>query len=212
MIKIIAEAGTNWRTMEEAKRFIDESKRLGLFATKFQVYSEEQIKDHPQREFLESIRIDKFEMIDLLCHGDKVNQKVFFTPMFEEAVEWCEALGVDLYKIRHADRWNGKLIMKILKTGKKTFISTDIPFRSEQLISLLCIPEYPATFTRYHERLSKMERGYYNGVSDHTNNLVLLEACILNQIEYFEKHVCLTKDGLEAEWSVTFKELEAILK
>lgn len=199
--------------MEEAKRFIDESKRLGLFATKFQVYSEEQIKDHPQREFLESIRIDKFEMIDLLCHGDKVNQKVFFTPMFEEAVEWCEALGVDLYKIRHADRWNGKLIMKILKTGKKTFISYDendeIP-ECDNIIPLFCVPKYPANLRDYPNYLYDIS---FRGYSDHTSNCQLLKKAMEHNIEYFEKHV--KRDGttpLEDAWSVSFSDLKKVLE
>jgi sialic acid synthase SpsE len=51
----------------------------------------------------------------------------------------------------------------------------------------------------------------YKGVSDHTPDFELFLKHSKGY-EYWEKHVCLTKDCIEAEWSVTFEELEAVLK
>ncbi|MDH3324150.1 MAG: N-acetylneuraminate synthase family protein [Candidatus Peregrinibacteria bacterium] len=217
-MKIVAEAGCNWSTMEEAKQFIDESKRLGLWATKFQIYNDELIKDHPDREFLKSIMIDKEIAMILFEHGREIGQEVFFTPMFEEAVNWCEQIGVNYYKIRYMDRNNKDLINFIKKTGKTYFISMnceDNPkfgFGFEQRKVLFCQPYYPSPISEYIWNSSII----YDGMSDHTKGTLLLKLALdtenLHCFKYWEKHVCLTKDCLESKWSVTFKELEVVLK
>jgi sialic acid synthase SpsE len=209
--------------MEEAFKMIEESKRLGLWATKFQIYNSELIKDHPDRVFLKSIMIDKNMAMILFEHGREIGQKVFFSCMTLESIDWINEIGVNYIKIRHSDQWNGKLIIKALKTGKKVFISTDIPFRSEQIISLFCISKYPAMFEDYNFIWRKFESTFYDGISDHTSDLRLFSEFLkwdergyykdFGKSEvYFEKHVCLTKDCLEADWSCTFEELEEVLK
>lgn len=234
MIKIVAECGVNFRSIEEAKQMIDECHELGLFATKFQIYESNQIKDHPQRKFLESIRLSYWDVMELFDHGKSIGQEVFFTPMFEEAVEWCEKVGVNYYKIRFNDRNEYELIDKIVDTRKRYFLSTNqdhwihptnyiktrisCDIDPSNQINLYCIPEYPARIEDYQ----KPRLHVYDGISDHTSNMDLFKwyrdeyskylPYNLFHPYYFEKHVCLTKDCLESEWSCTFDELKEVLK
>ena len=74
-----------------------------------------------------------------------------------------------------------------------------------KMFPLYCVPEYPALFYDY-----KM---VCLGMSDHTNNTKLLNLCKNMGTVYFEKHVKL--DGtapVENDWSVSFSELEEVLK
>ena len=149
---------------------------------------------------------------ELFDYGVSIGQDVFYTPMYPEAVDICEKIGVNYYKIRFKDNNNSKLILKIWEINKPYFISCNNYLLMDHSRSnrLYCIPEYPADFLDYYD----IHDLYYNGVSDHCSNTDLLEYCLSEcpEKEYFEKHICLTKDCLESEWSVTFEQLEVILK
>jgi len=227
-MRVVAEAGVNFKDLEEAIEMINESKRLGLWATKFQCYDDEIIKDHPQREFLKSIMIGKDEAMILFEHGREIGQKVFFTPMYEGCLKWLYQYNSGIYKIRYLDQSNLELINMIF-IDKELFkpnwftclISTDFPkfYSTLNFFPLYCIPKYPATFEDYKWIMRKLEDTYYSGISDHTPDLKMMEYFLKWEKKdiyrgeiFFEKHVCLTKECLEAEWSVTFKELEEVLK
>jgi sialic acid synthase SpsE len=213
MLKIIAEAGCNWSTLEEAKQFIDESKKLGLWATKFQVYNDDLIKDNPNREFLKSIMIGEQEAMELLDYGDLIGQTVFFSVMYPEAVEWLEELGVKYYKIRFKDRYNEDLFLKIYDTKKRFFISQNLDLTSvnERIIPLFCIPKYPSDYYDYMTPTNPYYRNYlYKGVSDHTPDMELFLKHS-EGYEYWEKHVMLDgTEPLEKEWSIEFEKLRGI--
>lgn len=216
MIKIIAEAGCNWRTMEEAKQFIDESHKLGLFAVKFQIYNVDLILNHPQRDFLNQIRINEIRAKELLDHGEDVGIPVFFSVMYRAAFHWLRELDPPFYKIRYNDRFDEDILWYSLHSGKKVFISYgtyDVPFQNENIIPLFCIPKYPTTYWDYIEKLPEANQMHtFRGISDHSDSLRLLKEARKNNVEYFEKHVCLTKDCLESKWSCTFDELSEVLK
>lgn len=223
MLKIIAEAGCNWSTMDEAKKFIDESKRLGLFATKFQIYSKREIEGNPNYEFLKTIQIGVPECIKLSQYAKSINQRILFTPMYDLAVSFTKTDTNDYIKIRHKDQNNLNLLECITYYNyeKTCFISTDYPnfFSRLGFLPFYCIPKYPATFEDYKWIMRKFEDTHYRGISDHTPTTKMLEYFLewdkrnlyRNDV-YFEKHVCLTKDCLEADWSVTFEELQEALE
>ena len=223
MLNIIAEAGVNFRNLDEAFQFIDEAKRLNLFAVKYQLYSEEQIKqaDPKHQEFLRSIQLSWEDAGDLYNYGKKIGQEVFFTPMFLEAVDFLRGLDVSLYKIRFKDRYNSEILDKVLATNKPVFVSNPflkVNFQPLNYYPLYCIPEYPAK-SRYHP--TDIDTQYFRGVSDHSQGTKLLEHYlrILRDFRddtfwYFEKHVYLDSNPncLEKDWSVSFSELEKVLK
>lgn len=217
-MKIIAECGCNYKNMEEAKEMIRECKRLNIFLCKFQIFNEDNIKDieDPKvREFLRSIMLDYDKAKELFDYGREIGQEVFFTPMFENAVDWLFELKVPYCKIRYKDNDNETLILKIIKAHfYKVFISTQNPSQFfSNFKRLFCIPTYPAPIEKYNG----IDIRFFHGISDHTNSINLLKGWY-NKFKnysfgwYIEKHVCLTKDCLEKDWSCTFKELEEALK
>ena len=102
-MKIIAECAINWDTLEEAKLMISKCKDLGLFAAKFQLYNEESlegIEDPKVKEYCLKRMLSFGQAHELFNYGKSIGQEVFFTPSFEKAVDWCEEIGVNYYKIR----------------------------------------------------------------------------------------------------------------
>ena len=214
-MKVIAEAGCNHSNLCEAIEMINRSKEIGCWATKFQIYNDDLIKDSEDYEFLKSIMLDSLAVRVLFEHGKSIGQEVFFTCMFPEAVDWCELIGVNYYKIRFADNNNRELYQKIKKTKKFTFVSIDDILTSiwKSYIDygkgafLYCVPKYPAKINDYKPYLYAPD-----GFSDHTKDIKMLEEVKDFGYDYFEKHVKLNDDCIESAWSCTFEELEEVLK
>jgi len=224
MLKIIAEAGCNWTTMEEAKQFIDESKKLGLWATKFQLFDKDLIRDNPNFLILQDLILDLEDVNELFLYGQDIGQEVFFTPMYYNAIEICEQIGVHYYKIRYADRNNVDLLNPIALTGKPTFLSCDQSYLNWDILKnmkvdkdyprfLYCVPKYPAVYNDYLRNMpTQSQMRMFAGISDHTSDLRLLEEAIWHGVLYFEKHLMLDgTEPLEKEWSVSFSELKEVL-
>jgi len=210
-MKVIAECGVNWRNFDEAMLMIKKAKEAGCWAAKFQLFKPSNLAD-AHKELPEHLYLTKGQAEFLFDYGKDAGINVFFTPMFEEAIDWCEAIGVNFYKVRHADNKNNKLIRKMLFTPYKKLIflsSNDgtYQYHLDRVRVLLCIPEYPAD---YNEYIKKASFGY-SGFSDHTKGLKLLKYAKDLNYEYFEKHVKLDDDCIEAKWSVTFEQLAEVL-
>lgn len=241
-IKIICEPAANWEgDLEKAKEFIREAKRLGLFAVKFQMYNEEIISVNPQYfEYLVKCILTEEQAKELFEYGKDIGQEVFFTCMYPEAVNICERIGVNYYKIRFADNQNYEILDKVKQTGKHCLFSDNpckfiISHRGlKNRSTLLCISEYPAEIFTYFKILEENYIHFkehdkwidfpYKGISDHTHGLFLYKYIQYKnehvkdfkgypiKLEYFEKHMRLNgTHTLEDLWSVTFSELEIVL-
>lgn len=240
-MRIICEPAANWEgDLDKAKEFISESKRLGLWAIKFQLY-DEHVMQGPYYDYLKKSQLDYGMAKELFEYGKSIDQEVFFTVMYEEAVDICERIEVNYYKIRYNDspenfeRPSSKkhiLLKKVIETNKPYFTSRKsycIYSRGKALL-LLCVPHYPANIIDYLftdlDSYSRYRK--FHGISDHTNNLTLF--CYLRDHEklmkernincsnaqegyYFEKHIRLNgTHTLEDPWSITFEELEKVLE
>ncbi len=219
---IILENAINYNTLEEAMEMIQKGKEITTKTgvktmSKFQRYNKDnllQVEDLEVREYCRKRMLSKEDAWDLFDYGKSIGQEVFFTPMYDCIAE-LEEMGIEYYKIRHFDRLNWELQLPIVKSMKPTFISMNskedyryIMKYANTFIPLYCVPSYPAKIEDYPYIL-----GHYQGYSDHVTDLELLKFSMKNNIEYFERHMCLTKEGcLEAEWASTFEELEVILK
>ena len=221
MIRIIAECGVNWTNLEEAHELIRCAAEAHVYACKFQLFNESVIADSIHKEELQDKILDKQEAYELVQHGKELGMPLLFTPMYLEAVQWCEEFDVPFIKIRHADRSNEELISKALLMNKPILLSAnvyDYPTLAASVwnnlmwkIKLLyCISEYPARMEDY--MISGQNLLFFNGMSDHTKDLKLLDyANDLTLMEYFEKHVMLDNPKsapLEADWSVKIGELK----
>lgn len=204
-MKIVAECGCNWDSIEQAKEMIKRSKEVGCWASKFQMFTKKEATNLPEHLYLSNDQAR-----ELFEYGKSIDQTVFFTPMYD-CIDFLEELGVEYYKIRQKDNCNWKLLNKILETKKMTFISEgdwtmrNMP-RPDNWMPLYCVPKYPASFGDYDGFIAF-------GYSDHTPDFRLFYYAKHNQTLYLEKHMKLegTKP-LENDWSVSFKELEEVLK
>ena len=219
---IIAECGLNYHNLIGAMVMILKSKEAGVDACKFQLYDDSVIGLNPFKSELKEMMLSKDDATELFNFGRQYLQMdVFFTPMFLEAVDWCEEIGVKQYKIRHADRYNTPLIEKVLDTGKPIIVSLDRKFlvdpdlliqNFERFKFLLCVPKYPATVEDYKiNRDEFIPNGILSGISDHTPGMELAKKVrAYGRDLIIEKHVKPEDDCIEKDWSITFKELEEL--
>lgn len=203
-MNIIAECGVNFNSITEAMDMIHEGASIGLKYFKFQLFTKEQAPN------FEHIVLTEKMAHSLIIAGLDEGVEVFFTPMYLEAVEICENIGVNFYKIRNLDRYNQELIKKIEETKKPCFISLcandfrSLDYRKYNLdifFPLLCVPKYPATFEDYQGIITF-------GYSDHTPDFQLCDFALRIPAEWFEMHVCSTHDCFEHEWSKTFEDIK----
>ncbi|MFH1683767.1 MAG: FAD-dependent oxidoreductase [Candidatus Margulisiibacteriota bacterium] len=138
---IIAEAGLNHNgSLRLAKNLVDEAKRVGCDAIKFQTFKassriSKKIKAVKYAETIigqEETLYDMFNRLamsyddqkELFAYAREKGIEIFSTPFDFEAVDFLESLGVSLYKIASMDAVNLPLIQYIAKTGKPIILST----------------------------------------------------------------------------------------
>ncbi len=215
-MKIIVECGCNWDSIKEAKQMIRLAQDSGCFGAKFQLFSKEMAK---KAKISNHLALTYDEAKELYDYGQSIEQEVFFTPMKPFYVDWIVDIGCSYIKVRHMDNNERELYLKIKKTHKFTFISINSAneiWRNfvdyNRGAFLYCVPKYPAKYIDYNIGLNILD--HYNGISDHTPTLRLLKEFNKNFNDdfYFEKHMCIDKDCLEADWSITFEELKSMLK
>jgi len=228
---LILENAINYDTLEEAKLMIQKgrllTKKTGVRTlSKFQLFNEGNIVNPEHKEYCLKRMLSKEDARELVEYGKSIRQEVFFTVDFPEAVDWCEEIGVNYYKIRFYDNANEHLIRKVVETGKPFFISV-YPYGSGGLIwknqiLLNCIPKYPAKRKDYTVWGEMGLIGHGHGVSDHVSDLSLytwfttsnLYEMLKHYDYYWERHVCLNgrkEMCLEREWCSMFEELEEVL-
>lgn len=208
MTEVIAECGVNFSSISEAKLMIKKAKEAGADYAKFQLFNEQQRSD--PREVV----LTKEEAKELFEYGKEIGQKVFFTPMFLEAVYWLGEIGAtELIKIRYFDRYEYSIIEKALKTAKRVIMSIDKSYRiSPDLIKqnilkidfLWCIPKYPAMDNDYSFKCIDFD--FFSGISDHTKGLNVAKRMLNCHGRLLEKHIMLEgTHPIEEEWSCTFR-------
>lgn len=143
---LIAEAGVNHEgSMDIAKRLIDEAKKGGADAIKFQTYKAETIasKDSPaywdttkeptQSQYKLFKKHDKFwkaEFVELKEYCDAADIEFLSTPFDVEAVDFLNDL-MPLFKISSSDITNKPFIEYICEKGKPVILSTGASYLYE---------------------------------------------------------------------------------
>ncbi len=218
MIFIVAEIGVNWDgNYTLLKEMIQNSKICGFNAVKLQSFSEEEIKNHPEKNrLLRSVVTSKnVKQIDDIAKD--IGIEWFCTPMYSEAVDFLEPY-VNRYKIREFDgrllleNKTSKIIQKILDTGKEIIVSSHVSprnskyFKNEQIKWLYCVPKYPCKLKELDfSRLSDFE-----GYSNHSvESIASISAAILGA-KIIEIHVTSNKKGnfIDNNVSLDFPELK----
>lgn len=196
MVFIAAELGVNFRDFREAKRMIGLAKDAGVDGVKFQVFMDEHIKGHPREAELHELILRQSDIQFLKDTADECGIEFFATPMYLEAVDMLESVGVKRYKIRYADRCNKALILRIVKTDVSIpiFMSIDDDYIGqdyfdeedfERLRFVYCVPEYPPK----RVDLPVFCDEPYDGYSNHYPSISIPLAAAARGAEYIEVHV-----------------------
>ncbi len=178
---IIAEAGVNHKgSLEAARRMIDEAKRAGADAIKFQTYKAEKLVtrtaprywDDPEATgtqyaiFKRSDCFGEDEYRALFQHAQNVGITWLSTAFDLDAVHFLDELGMPAFKVASADLTNYPLLIEIAKTGKPVILSTGASELPEihaavdflhlhgcrDLVLLYCVLSYPTADEDAHLR------------------------------------------------------------
>lgn len=240
---IIAEAGSNHnRDFETAKMLIDEAKKAGVDAIKFQTYSAETLYQKKKKPlFLIGEKEKPFDIIkkielprewqSKLAEYTKSQGIIFLsTPFDKEAID-------ELYSLVPAFKWaSPELIDKPLfeyaaKKGKPMIISTGFYGNKEikdalvwarrvnnnQIIVLHCTGLYPTLLEEANLRAMQTMKDIFKvpvGLSDHTTSIVVPVAAVAMGAKVVEKHFTLSRKmkGPDHAFALEPKELAEMVK
>jgi len=222
MTFVVAEIGVNWDgNLEIAKEMMVQSKKAGCDAVKFQAFTEELVKDHPEKNRLikASISNKNIESINQLAKS--VGIEWFCTPMYTDAVQLIEPY-VKKIKIRNAD---GKILLEnksseltesIFKTDKDIIISTEVSpknskyFNNNKINWLYVVPKYPCEF----RDLDFTKINDFHGYSNHCPNILAPVAAVILGTKIIEVHITLDKkkNFIDNPVSFNYNELEQMVK
>lgn len=188
----------------EAVNMMAEAKRAGADCVKFQIYDHAnlcvvfpsgEVARNSHYDELMNIQIDEARMKLLKDQADKICIEIFATPMYLEAVEMLERIGVKRYKIRYADRFNNDLLAAVNATGKPVMVSCDMDFVdhlpdnwNSDIINIYCIPEYPPTPDKFKQVFQLMP-AFFRGYSNHYPSIIPPLIAAARGAEVIEVHV-----------------------
>ena len=213
-MKIISEIGINHNgDIRKIEELIRQSAIGGADYAKFQLYDSIRVFGDESRKKNE-FTFDQVKMIKSICKAHGIE---FFASVFdEEKIDWCEELGVKLYKVasRTVIKEPG-LCERIIETGKPVYISLGMwknkwmPFKNQNVKYFNCISKYPTSFLDF-------KKFSYNdkivGFSDHSYGPAYALYNIAHGAQVIEKHFTLNKgmEGNDHIGSMDLTELKAI--
>ena len=222
MTFVIAEIGVNWDgDFELVKDMILHAKNSGCNAVKFQAYTKELVKDHPNASRLmkSAITNSNIEKIDQIAKS--VNIEWFCTPMYPEAVDFLNPY-VNRFKIRWSDGKElfknkiSKILEKIIETKKEVMISCDttpknLTLYNEQKIKwLYCVSKYPCELDDFNF----IDIDDYDGFSNHCIHFLAPLSAVILGAKIIEIHITSdkSKDFFDNNVSFDYTELSNLMK
>lgn len=191
-VKIISEIHPqHYGSMNEIKRMILQNKINGADYVKVQLYSSEKLFNNKDRVYLD---ISKDELFEIYNYGKTIDIEIFASIFDEEKVDWCEEIGINLYKIASRSVDDKKLCNKIISTKKPVIISLgmydyknkDIPYKGDNIIYLYCVSKYPTTISDLE--IPDFDNSFFSGFSDHTVGIGACLYAVSKGATYIEKH------------------------
>ncbi|MCK4528709.1 N-acetylneuraminate synthase family protein [candidate division WOR-3 bacterium] len=230
-MKVIAECGVNFDTVDQAFDMIEKSMDAGCAYTKFQLYDDSVIKDSPLQAELRKRMITREFAEKLFDAGKDIGQPVIFTPMFLDAIDWIADMKVPMIKIRLADQANVEIGTRAQATGIPILSSIPAAYindyltmhpettrsyndEQQQIRFLYCVGSYPAHPDTYRfipsDFIGSKRPGSHiiAGVSDHTKGPEVMARALECGAAFCEVHVMLEgTHPIEEKWSKTFEEV-----
>ena len=240
---VVAEIGSNHNNnLKLAYKLIDEAKKAGADAVKFQTFSAEKhfskfspgfkyLKNRPMYDLIKSLEIDR-NWHSILARYCKKKKIIFFSsPCDYDAVDDLYKLGVRIFKIASFDITDLQLIDYISKKKATTIISTGLAShddikrainickknKNKNLILLQCTSLYPAPRKLVNLKCIETIRKKYKcitGFSDHTLDGESAIASIALGSKVLEKHFTLSKKfkGPDHKFAMEPKEFSKMVK
>jgi len=212
VVFVVAEIGVNWDgDYELVQEMIQESKKTGCNAVKFQSFNEELIKNHPEKSRLMKSSISKNNVEKINQIATEIGIEWFSTPMYPEAVDILNPF-VKRFKIREFDGRNlienktTELFKKIQKTDKEIIVSTQSSPKNSEFYNdsninwLYCVPKYPCDledldFTNFNE---------FDGYSNHSPNIIAPLTAVILGSKIVEIHITSNKNKNFIDNNVSF--------
>ena len=248
---IIAEAGVNHNgDINLAKKLIEEAAHSGADYVKFQTFkaknlvsktaqkADYQIKntnggDDSQFQMLKNLEMPFEWHFELKDYAEKLGIKFLSTGFDEEAINFLNKLGVDLFKIPSGEITNKPYIIDVAEKGKPIILSTGMATLEEVIVAvdvlvahgitkkmitvLHCNTEYPTPMQDVNLMAMlhiKSQLGVEVGYSDHTLGIEVAVAAVALGAIVIEKHFTLDKnmDGPDHLASLEPKELKMMVQ
>jgi len=196
---IISEAGHNGNgNMRLNKLLIEESKRCGADAVKFQLYDTDKIKKpwHSRYMELKMAELTFEDVKELKEHADKVGIEFMASAFDAERVAWLEKIGVKRHKLASRSINDQEVIRAMERTGKPIIASLgawqqdNLP-KIKNAQFLFCVSEYPAYITNdtFPYKFDKL-----SGFSDHTIGCYWAREAVKRGATIIEKHFTLSHE------------------
>ncbi len=179
---IIAEAGVNHNgSVELARKMIDEARKAGADAIKFQTFRAEALvtKDAEKAEYqkasteqgsqydmIKKLELAEADFAGLKKYADKAGIIFLSTPFDEKSADMLDALGMPAFKIASGEITNFPLLKHIASKGKPVILSTGMATIDEiqtaiktlrdsgqtAIVALHCTTSYPASMDELNLR------------------------------------------------------------
>jgi N,N'-diacetyllegionaminate synthase len=207
---IIAEIGVNHNgDMHLARRMIEEAKRAGADAVKFQTYSADKLvssgtpkvpyqksttsKHESHYEMIKRLELPKQEHAPLKLYCDQVGIMFLSTPYDIESANFLLNLGIDFFKTASADLVDLPLHNYIASTRKPVLVSVGMAtlgeiekvistyrnFASDHLALLHCVSNYPCSDVSLNMRVINTLQQTFQLPVGYSDHSVGSEASIL---------------------------------
>ena len=229
---IVAEIGSNWEgSYTRAKKIIQECKKAGANAVKFQMWKAKELynKSHPNWNEIKRAELSFQTAKKLKEFSDKQKIEFFCSAFYPDAVKFLISLGVKKFKIASrtcifTDLNSLEVLQEKARSKKEVFISMGMGgnkkriskmFKKNKITFCYCISDYPLNF----EKINWKNAIKYDGFSDHTMDVLapiiftVLKKQKKSKRIYIEKHVKMNNSrGPDASTSISTEKLSEMVK
>ncbi len=208
---IIAEVGSNWKSIDDCMASIEAAKRAGADAVKFQAYTFQALyglgKEHIPRSYQKEYELPMDWLAKLKNKCDQVGIEFMCTGFDPDTMKNIDQF-VNCHKIASSDLNYKALLEMAVRLRKPLFISTGaatdgdvrdamIHLKDLQVILMYCVAAYPAKAVNMFVMDRLKEYSDYVGFSDHTQDYayIPLSAVKNHGAVAIEKHFNILSDS-----------------
>lgn len=202
-MKIIAEIGSNWNSLNDCLHSIAKAKECGADIVKFQMFTKNELYGPPIMGEYSAMNFASHIPI-LKAEADKVGIEFMCTAFSVEGYKYLDPY-VLRHKVASSECTHPQILDYLNTTGKEVLLSVagaEIDAEIKPALERLkdvpvcimhCVGDYPARSFHAEKFCSLRNLNYRIGYSDHTLEIDFLENGMMNDLAYLEKHVTFIK-------------------